>query len=119
MSYPDELKVWSEKLGESVEDLQTKFTEQVTLVKNNHPEMTAEVANQRALKILYSMIKSDMRSHAEAFDFIPMGVTSKRDMNARKKDDLLAKYANPETREDALAFKLKFNITEGKYSQLD
>lgn len=24
-----------------------------------------------------------------------------------------------ETREDALAFKLKFNITEGKYSQLD
>ena len=102
MSYPDELKVWSEKLGESVEDLQTKFTEQVTLVKNNHPEMTAEVANQRALKILYSMIKSDMRSHAEAFDFIPMGVTSKRDMNARKKDDLLAKYANPETREDAL-----------------
>lgn len=103
MSYPEELKVWSEKLGESVEDLQTKFTEEVALVKKNHPEMTPEVVALRALKILYSKIKSDMRSRAEPFDFVPVGVTSKRDMNVRKKEDLLAKYANPDTREEALA----------------
>jgi hypothetical protein len=103
LSYPEELKVWSEKLGESVEDLQTKFTEEVALVKKNHPEMTPEVVALRALKILYSKIKSDMRSRAEPFDFVPVGVTSKRDMNVRKKEDLLAKYANPDTREEALA----------------
>lgn len=102
MSYPEELKVWSEKLGESVEDLQTRFTEEVALVKKNHPEMSPEVIASRALKILYSKIKSEMRSRAEPFDFIPLGLTSKRDMNARKKEDLLGRYAMPETRDESL-----------------
>jgi tellurite resistance-related uncharacterized protein len=102
MSYPNELQVWADKIGEPVKDLQQRYTDEIADVKKNHPEMSDEGSKNRALKILYSKIKADMRSRAEAFDFIPMGVTSKRDMNQRKKEDFLAKYANVATRDEAL-----------------
>lgn len=102
MSYPNEIQIWADKLGEPVKDLQQRYTEEVADVKKNHPEMADEGVKNRALKILYSKIKAEMRSRAEAFDYIPIGVTSKRDMNERKKEAMLAKYASTETREEAL-----------------
>lgn len=102
MSYPEELKTWADVLGKSVEELQTEFNKKVSEVAKNHPEMQPEAVSQRALKILYAEIKSEMRSRAEPFDFVSMGVSSKRDMNARKKEDMLSKWANPETRDEAV-----------------
>lgn len=100
--YPSELSVWADSADTTEEELQKEYDAQVAKLTDNHPDWSEQKIADRAKKIIYSQVKALKRSRAKPWDILTLGVSGTRDMNNRKRNDLLERWNNPDTKEEAI-----------------
>lgn len=88
----EKLQVWSNKIGVGLADLMKRFDEILAEQKKVHPELSANVLEQRAMYVLYGELKSQLRSRAKPYVFMAIGISDTFDLTRSIREQALAVY---------------------------
>jgi len=86
------LRAWSEKVGSTLEQLMDDLLELKTNLKDAQPDLTDEVAEQRARFLLYRKLSTAIRSPAVPFRGVVVAVSPVRDMAEVARNIAIAEF---------------------------